>query len=161
MSDSLDGPAGVGTPTTTPLLEAQLRRRGVLAALIHLEQAIAAPSTGRERAWVDRVGEELDGLRTAFGYHVAVTEEPSGLFDEVLSQAPRLSHQIEGLRADHTRLTQAIDAAVNSARAGDAEGHISDLAEAGLDLMARVTRHRHLGSTMVYEAYLVDIDAAD
>jgi hypothetical protein len=162
MSDKTSGFTAAGAPTTTtPLQQAQLRRRGVLAALIELEQAIASPSTGREQAWIGRVAEQLADLKTAFGYHVSVTEEPAGLFDEVLSQAPRLSHQVDSLRADHVRLMQAIDAALDSARAPDAQGHVSHLTEAGSDLLARLTRHRNLGSTMVHEAYLVDIDAAD
>ena len=161
MSHASDRSDGGAVQATTPLEEAQRRRRGVQAALIDLEQAIAAPSTGRERAWIERVSGQLDVLATAFGYHVEATEERGGLFDEVVSQAPRLTRQVDYLRADHVRLAGAIEAAQRIARDPAAEGHLLDLADAGADLLARLTRHRHLGSTMVFEAYMVDIDAAD
>jgi hypothetical protein len=152
---------GTAVATTNTLHEAQLRRRGVQAALVGLEQAIAAPSTGREQAWVAGVASHLRVLRTAFGHHVEVTEGTDGLFEEVVGQAPRLNNQVEHLRADHARLNAAINHALALSAGPPAAGHVSELAELGLDLLSRLTRHRHLGATLVYEAYMVDIDAAD
>jgi hypothetical protein len=152
--------ARTGVATTT-LHEAQRRRRGVQAALVGLEQAIAAPSTGREQAWVAGVTARLRDLRIAFGHHVEVTEGTDGLFEEVETQAPRLHRQVEHLRADHAQLNAAINQALELGAGPAAAGHVSDLAESGLDLLSGLTRHRHLGATMVYEAYMVDIDAAD
>jgi hypothetical protein len=148
-----------GTPATLP--EVQRRRRGVRAALGELERAIAAPTTGREAAWVARVADQLTQVHTAFGHHIAVTEEPDGLFDEIVADAPRLANQVQQLRNDHLRIAAAIDGARLFATGPAAEGHVSELSEAAVDLLARLTRHRHLGATLVYEAYTVDIDAAD
>jgi hypothetical protein len=133
----------------------------VLAALESLEGAIAAPTTGREAAWVARVADQLTLLQTAFGHHVTVTEDEGGLFSEIVADAPRLAHQVQQLRADHLRIAAAIEGAHQLAAGPAAEGRLSDIAEAGLDLLSRLTRHRHLGATLVYEAYSVDIDAAD
>lgn len=158
-----DGFAPVAAVGTAPasLREAQRRRRGVQAALALLEQAIAAPSTGREQEWVSRTADRLVQLQAAWSNHVCVTEEPDGLFDEVISQAPRLSHQVNHLRADHVRIATLVEAALQLATRPAAEGFISDISESSVDLLARLTRHRHLGATVVYEAYHVDMDAAD
>lgn len=146
-------------PTT--LREAQRRRRGVRAALDLLERALAAPSTGREQEWVSLTADRLVQLQAAWSNHVCVTEEPDGLFDEVTTQAPRLVHQINFLRADHGRIATLVEAALQLATRPAAEGFISDISEASVDLLARLTRHRHLGATLVFEAYHVDMDAAD
>jgi hypothetical protein len=143
------------------LPEVQRRRQGVRAALDRLERAIAAPTTGREGAWIARVADQLTHVETAFGHHITVTEEEDGLFDEIIADAPRLANQVHQLRTEHLRIAAAIDRARLLATGPAAEGHLSELSEAALDLMARLTRHRHLGATLVYEAYTVDIEAAD
>jgi hypothetical protein len=143
------------------LREAQQRRRGVQAALDLLERAVAAPSTGREGDWVTLMADRLVQLQAAWSNHVMVTEEPDGLFDEVMAEAPRLSHQVDHLRADHERIATLVDAALQLATSPAAAGYISDISESSVDLLARLTRHRHLGATVVYEAYHVDMDAAD
>jgi hypothetical protein len=157
LSDFVD----VTVASTAALHEAQRRRRGVQAELVRLERAIASPSTGREQAWVAGVTARLRDLRVAFGHHVEVTEGAGGLFEEVVTEAPRLHRQVEHLRADHAKLNAAINQALALGTGPAAAGHVSDLAESGLDLLSRLTRHRHLGATMVYEAYTVDMDAAD
>jgi hypothetical protein len=158
-----DGSAAVTAVGTAPtsLKEAQRRRRGVQAALDLLERAIAAPSTGREQEWVSLAADRLVQLQAAWSNHVCVTEEPDGLFDEVIAEAPRLSHQVNFLRADHVRIAALIEGALQLATRPAAEGFISDISESSVDLLARLTRHRHLGATLVYEAYHVDMDAAD
>jgi hypothetical protein len=160
-----DQDAGVIVSLTTlgpaALPEVRRRRQGVRAALDRLEHAIAAPTTGREAAWVAKVADQLTNVETAFGHHVTVTEEEDGLFDEIIADAPRLANQVQQLRTDHLRIAVTIDRARLLATGPAAEGHLSELSEAALDLLARLTRHRHLGATLVYEAYTVDIEAAD
>jgi hypothetical protein len=160
MSDQTAGRASAKA-AVSPLDDAKRRRKGVQASLVELERALAAPSTGREQAWASRTGVQLAELRVAWQHHVETTEAPGGLFEEIVSQAPRLSHQVEHLRSDHVQLAEAIAGAERAAKANDAADRIDEVAEAALELLAPLTRHRQLGSTLVYEAYSVDIDAAD
>ena len=146
-------------PASLP--EAQRRRRGVRDALDRLERAVSAPSTGREREWLDGVSEHLSDLQAAFTYHIAVTEAPSGLLNELTEDAPRLAHAADQLRAEHGAIDLAIGRALGAARASDAAEHLALITEAVLNVMAQVVRHRHAGASLVYEAYTVDIDAAD
>ena len=81
----------------------------------------------------------------------------------MVEQAPRLAHQVGQLRADHDTIEQAIQQAMKLvADPEDVDGtSISAAGEAVLELMSSITRHRHLGASLVYEAYNVDIEASD
>ena len=151
---------GLATAPST-LHEAQRRRRGVQAALDRLERAVAAPSTDREAEWVVRMADELTHLQGTWDNHVTVTEQADGLFDEVMAEAPRLAHQIDYLRTDHLRIATLIEGARQLTGRPAAEGFVSEISETAVDLLSRLTRHRQRGATLVYEAYHVDIDAAD
>jgi hypothetical protein len=130
-------------------------------ALDRLERAVSGPSTGREQAWLDGVGEHLSDLQAAFTYHIAVTEAPDGLLNELTGDAPRLAHAADLLRADHEVIDVGIGRALAAVRAPDATEHRALIGEAVLNVMAGIVRHRHAGASLVYEAYTVDIDAAD
>ncbi len=133
------------------------RRKGVRAALDELERAVAAPATGRAEEWRRAVIDRLELLREAFTHHVVVTEGRDGLFEEIMTQAPRLAHQVDKLRGEHQAIGDALTRVLADRDAEDIEA----LREAVLQVMGAVVRHRHAGSGLVYEAYFVDIDAAD
>jgi hypothetical protein len=138
-------------------LEAIRRQRfGVRSALGELEGAVAAPAAGRTKEWTANVAEKADGLRHAFAEHIAVTEARGGLFDEVLGQAPRLSNQVNKLLAEHGTIAAGLDEL--AASTGDEVGDVRALA---IRVMGQLVHHRSDGSSLIYEAYFVDIDAAD
>jgi hypothetical protein len=155
MSDAASG------PPSDPLAEIRRRRLGVRAALDSLERSVAAPSAGREADWIAGVLEHIRALQSAFNHHVAVTEGPGGLFEEVLDHAPRLAHQVAALGAEHVAIADAITTGVDLAAAAEGTDGVAECREAAIDLMNQVTRHRHNGAGLVYEAYNVDIEAAD
>lgn len=138
-------------------LDAIRRQRfGVRSALGELEGAVAAPSAGRSKEWVAHVIERAAALRTAFAEHIEVTESRGGLFDEVVGEAPRLANQVNKLRAEHGTIRAGLDALV----AGEAE-EVGEIRAAAVQLMGQIVNHRSDGSSLIYEAYFVDIDAAD
>jgi hypothetical protein len=55
------------------------------------------------------------------------------------------------LRSETTELSEAL---------ADGEG-VDKARDRTMALMAGLVRHRHIGSDLVYEAYMVDIEAAD
>jgi hypothetical protein len=148
-------------PQPTPALEAAARRRRELrGALVDFEEALASPILDRE-AWRTEVSGALDALATAFAVHVAETEAPAGLYQEMAGIAPHLSAKARRLREEHPQVGAALVDA--SRRLG---GPLADEAEADairdelLRLMGRVVRHRQHGADLVWEAYAIDIGAA-
>jgi hypothetical protein len=137
------------------------RRQGMRAALVELEGAVAAPSAGRVDEWTAAVLRRVTALKEAFDHHVAVTEGPDGLFEEVIAEAPLLANRIAKLRDDHHAIDDALAACFSPGISLDPESQVAVLRDAAVDAMTIVVRHRHAGASLVYEAYFVDIEAAD
>ena len=141
-----------------PLARARGRRAGLRSAMGAVESSIAAPVPGREVQWRQDVGSELDRLADALERHVEETEAPDGLLAEIEQHAPRLANRVGKARADHTALRAEVAETRAVAAAG---GEVSTLRDSIVELLVHLVRHRHLGADLVYEAYMVDIDAAD
>ena len=140
---------------------ARARRLGVRAALEELESAVAAPAASRSAEWAQVLGTRLAKLQEAFDHHVVAAEGEDGLLPEIREHAPRLSHRIDELCADHGRIRAATAAAIEAVRGPDPDQHVAALRDSVVDVMRRITHHRHLGADLVYEAFNVDIEAAD
>ena len=144
----------------TPALQAAKRRRATLHdQLVHLEQAISSPASGRAEAWASQVAKEMVGLRDAFDQHVAVTEKPDGLYEEILTRAPRLAGNIHRLQEEHPTLGARIVEALARVESGDVgdEWPIEDCRDDLQRLLGGIVRHRQRGADLVWEAYNVDI----
>jgi hypothetical protein len=152
--------AASGAPSD-PLAEVRRRRLGVRAALESLERSVAAPSAGRETDWIAGLLERIQAMQVAFHHHVAITEGTGGLFEEVVDHAPRLAHAVAALSAEHVAITDAVATALDLAASAKGLVGVTETREVAIDLMSQVTRHRHNGAGLVYEAYSVDIEAAD
>jgi hypothetical protein len=139
---------------------ARRRRSGVRAAAAEVEHAAAAP--GQPSAWAKHLRVAVDGLREAWSLHVQATEAADGLFVEIVSQAPRLSHRCAQLRRDHAAIDEAIAAAAGRLGAVSLdEASVVDIRDTVIALLGRIVRHRHLGADLVYEAYNVDIEGGE
>jgi len=132
----------------------------VRAAADDLERALAQAGHGRAAQWGAAMTEALGRLRDAFEHHVAVTESDNGLFAEVVETAPRLAHRADQLRRDHEAIRQAVAGALSAVKGVRDEG-IEQAREEVVGLLGRVVRHRSRGAELVYEAWSVDIEAAD
>jgi Hemerythrin HHE cation binding domain len=145
-----------------PSLEAVRRQRvGVRTALDDLERALAAPATGRAKDWAAAVAKRGAALGDAFAHHVDVTEQQGGLFDDIVAHAPRLAPRITRLRNEHVEIAALLSDLGRAARPEDAEEEVDAVRDAALAAMGAVVRHRSAGSSLLYEAYFVDIDASD
>ena len=149
--------------STGALQAARSQRVSLRRAIAALEDALAAPAAGRTVDWGQRVTAALEHLAEVFELHVAVTERPGGLYDEIIELAPRLANKVDRFRVEHVEITEAIQAGIARCRATLTEGGPEDPATAAhlrerlLLLLARLTRHRQRGADLVYEAYAVDI----
>jgi hypothetical protein len=91
---------------------------------------------------------------------VRVTEAPGGVFDDTLAAAPRLANQVGRLRREHIEIADGLDRVTVTA-AGLDDPAVDATREESLAVMGAIVRHRSAGSSLLYEAYFVDIDAAD
>ena len=145
-------------PQPTPALEAAaLRRRELREALIAFEGALASPIRDPE-TWRAEVADALEALGQAFEDHVAATEAPGGLYDEMRDTSPHLGQKANRLRDEHPEITAALvegSERLAAPPADDADaGAIRDELQR---LMGRIVRHRQHGADLVWEAYAIDI----
>ena len=150
----------VETDASIAFEAAQAHRAGLRRAMDATEAALAAPAAGRPVDWAAGVGTALDTLQVAFESHVATTESPDGILDEIVRLSPRLTNPVGGLRRDHGELGELLHEQITALRtapgAPDAEW-IDARREAVLQLLGRLARHRQHGADLTYEAYGVDI----
>jgi uncharacterized protein YdcH (DUF465 family) len=141
-----------------PLERAKVHRERLAEAADALERAITGPA-GNETVWRDATRDALDEVRSALGAHVEEVESPDGVFAEIMERSPRLAHAIERLRAEHTKLDQAV--ARVDASLGSEEATVEDVRESTLVLLADITRHRHRGADLIWDSYDFDIGVGD
>jgi hypothetical protein len=137
------------------LEDARRGRAGMGTAVAQVEQALAA--SGASETWAAAVGAGLDQLEHALSAHVERTEAPDGLLQEILHEAPQLASRVQRARDEHATLR----ALLSEAHAAADDRAVIDLRERTGELLAALARHRDLGTEMVYDAFNVDLEAAD
>ena len=148
----------------TPTLEEVVRRRADLYhAILALEGAAARPATGREEDWVAGVIEALGEVEHEIDDHIEITERPTGLYDEIVDVAPRLSRNIQRLRAEHPQMQEA----TSTLRARLAATSAHDAAEVTVardeiqHVLGLLVKHRQRGADLLWEAYSLDTGGAE
>lgn len=140
-------------------LEVARKRRAELRdSMFVLEHALAAPAPGRMGDWAHLVGASLHQLRADFHEHIEATEGPDGLYQDILSSAPRLANAVGRLLREHADICTALDALALHAQnlRGDAFG-VCGMREIATNLLGQLVRHRQRGADLVFEAYQTDI----
>ena len=134
------------------------RRERLGSAADGLERAITR-AAGDERTWRAGVRSALDEVRAALDAHVDEVEAPGGLYTDIITRSPRLTHGIERLRHDHLTMSgQIADLAAAVAPGG---GSVETTRESALVLIAEISRHRHRGADLLWDSYDLDIGAGD
>jgi hypothetical protein len=149
---------------TPALSEARARRATLHDALVHLEMAISSPAAGRIDEWTSGVVKELTGVRDAFDQHVLVTEKPGGLYEEIITRAPRLDGTVTRLRKEHPTISiQIVDMLnrIGGVQIGSEEWPLDTARDDLQRFIGTVIRHRQRGADLVWEAYNVDIGGTE
>jgi hypothetical protein len=142
------------TVTFAPDLDALRRRRAeLLESMAALRQALAAPTSGRIAVWQGRASIALADLSADVQAHLAITEGHDGLHHDVVEVAPRLSHAVGRLNAEHAVLVDLLD----GMRAWVSAGPPDAVRALGRNLLERLARHRRREADLVFEAYQTDI----
>lgn len=132
-------------------------RAELLESMRALEQALAAPATGRSIAWAERVNVALVELDADFGEHVELTEGPEGLYRALLAAAPQLSSQVTRLVAEHSEIKKSIDSLLTSVGTPVTNGDVDSIRESATTFLGMLSRHRQRGADLVFGAYQTDI----
>jgi hypothetical protein len=139
----------------------RVRRDALYDTVIALERALAAPTSGRLDDWCALLQNRVENVRSVLQTHVQETESDGGFYDDVKERAPQLLHSAAQLQAEHAPLLAATDDLERSIDAADEADDVAAVRAAGLDLIHRVLELRHKGAELFYDAYSVDISAAD
>lgn len=151
---------------TTEVASIRSRREALLQAVVGLEDALAGPIGDQER-WRLRVAMAVDHAVARISEHVAQTEGPGNILDEILAVAPRLERRVKQMTVDHENLEKAADRLAlavaeltpddDSLTAGQIEDYAIAVRNQAVDVMGQITRHRQRGADLIYEAYQVDL----
>jgi hypothetical protein len=145
-------------PVSYALEIARKRRAELTDSILVLARALEAPVPGRAGNWTTLVTACLRQLAADFREHIAVTEGPDGLYQEILTNDPRLSHAVHRLAAEHARICHTLDRLIIEAHRADGNPkRVAQLREAVNALISQLMRHRQRGADLVYEAYETDI----
>lgn len=133
-------------------------RAGLRAATLRVEAELAGPLHGREGEWAAGVASAVDALAEAFAAHVALTEDPDGLFEQIRADAPHLDPVLRRLQAEHQTIGEALDTQRRAlADSGAAPGAAEEVRDALTTVLGRLVRHRQQGADLVWRAYEVDL----
>jgi hypothetical protein len=145
---------------TPALQQAGQRRKTLHDSLVHLEEALSSPASGRTADWTAVVVKEMHEVGAAFEQHIVVTEQSDGLYDEILERAPRLAGNVRRLREEHPEITEGITqmiAKLDQVEIGAEDWPVDKARDDLQRFIGSVIRHRQRGADLVWEAYNVDI----
>ena len=153
-----------GTQEITPTLEEVVRRRADLyQAILALERAAARPAVGREGEWALGVIEALDEVGREIVDHIEITERNEGLYDEIVEAAPRLSRNVQVLRAEHPQMqeaTAALRARLETTSIETPE-QVAEARDGIQHVLGLLVKHRQRGADLLWEAYSLDTGGAE
>ncbi|GCD99955.1 hypothetical protein [Embleya hyalina] len=139
------------------VLDAVRRRRSDLDdALLIVRDGLVADRVGPRRMAALCAG--LRQLRADLYEHVAVTEGPDGLYEEVRRADPRFEPTVWRLRDEHTRLGLLLDDLL-AGLAHDPQDAADwrALRPRVLDLLAQLVHHRSRDAQLAYDAVALDL----
>jgi hypothetical protein len=152
------------TREITPTLEEVVRRRSDLyQAILALERAAARPAVGREDEWTVGVIAALDEVEREIADHVEITERDEGLYDEIVEAAPRLSRNVQLLRAEHPEMREATSdlKARLEATPVETEEQVAEVRDGIQHVLGLLVKHRQRGADLLWEAYNLDTGGAE
>jgi hypothetical protein len=136
-------------------------QRGRLRNAAIVFEQISADVDANRDTWITAVGVALDGLLDAWDEHVAFTEGPDGLFEELLGGSVEVAPEIDRLRRDHEVLVGHITRARELLAQSVAGPDDSRVLLALTGIAKLVDQHRRRGADLLYRVYSVDISAGD
>jgi cytochrome c556 len=155
-SDVVDSEAGQRLPVSEEDADAyRARREALLTAVLELGEELDALER-QEDPDADRFRAAVRQLLATVQRQVEEADAPGGLLVQVREAAPWFASRVEQLRGEHDDLVERTRSLLDRP---DDEVRRS-LTEAR-DLSARLSRHRHRGTKLLLDAYMLDVSAGD
>lgn len=141
-----------------PGLEGLRRVRAELRdSMAALEHALAAPAPERAAVWAERVHVALVELSADVREHVALTEGPDGLHNDIVAASPRLAHAVGLLGRDHAVIGEQVENLLSQLSGASPVPEVEVIRGLATSLLGRLVRHRQVGADLIYEAFQCDI----
>jgi hypothetical protein len=132
------------------------RRANLRKASLRVEETLAMPLRGREATWAGDLASVVAELGRSWETHVALTESPDGLLEQITVDAPRLAGMVSRLRREHVDVADRLQAADQRLRSADESLPGPVRAELSA-VLQRISRHRADGGELIHQAYRIDI----
>ncbi|MGE5827253.1 MAG: hemerythrin domain-containing protein [Micromonosporaceae bacterium] len=118
---------------------------------------LRAPRTpaGTDRTLRDQLRALLAPVREAFAAHRAATEGSTGIYAEMVLDAPRLARTVDGLVAEHDAIDAAMDTLAHWIE--EVSGDIEALRRRALAVLDEIARHGQHDADLVHAAYTTDL----
>lgn len=133
------------------------RREALHRAVAELEGELDALAD-QSALDTDRFRAAIQRMVVAVGEHIDEVESPDGLLAQVIEVAPWFGARVEQLRSEHGELLARGNALLEQV---DADGEVAALLAGARELSARVSDHRHTGTALLVDTYLLDIPQSD
>lgn len=133
------------------------RREALLRAVTELDGELAVLEA-REVPDPERFRAALRRLLATLHEHIQEAEEPDSLLAQIVEQAPWLTHRTVQLRGEHGDLLARTEELIGRA---DGAATVAPLLPDARALSERVSEHRHRGTELLTDAYMLDVGAND
>jgi hypothetical protein len=144
--------------TQSELTGVREQRAKLRAAMDGVEAVLSSALAGRTGAWARELQPAMSLLRDAVNHHIAVTEGPGGLFEQIQTDAPHCSPAVQKLHGEHEQFQAEVDDVLGKLdRAADDPVAMGAVREQVTTLIGRLVRHRQRGADLIHDAYEVDI----
>ena len=136
-------------------------QRGRLRNAAIVFEQISSDVGAKRDTWITAVSVAMDSLADAWDEHVAFTEGPDGLFEELLAESVEVAPEIDRLRRDHEVLVAHVTRARELLAQPGAGPEDTRVLLALTGIAKLVDQHRRRGSDLLYRVYSVDLSAGD
>jgi hypothetical protein len=140
----------------------RVNRDSSLEALRSLEEALAAPTPGRENQWLALVVRALDELTDALDAQAGGDAEHTSLLSEIGVDEPRLQPRIRRLRQEHDDLrAAALSMRQQIAPEGGVATDTAHIRDRLASIARAVRQHRAREADLIYEAVNINLGVGD
>lgn len=155
-SDVVDSEAGQRLPVSEADADAyRARREALLTGVTELGEELDALE-GQEDPDPERFRAAVRQLLVTVQRHIEEADAPDGLLAQIREAAPWFASRVEQLRGEHDDLIERTRALLERPE-DDVRRSLTD----ARDLSDRVSRHRHRGTKLLLDAYMLDVSAGD
>ena len=128
-----------------------------MAAAASALGALADEPIVNRRTWAEQLRGAVLAMIDALAVHIDETEQPTGLYDEIMADTPRLAPAVDRLRREHVALMGQAAELIKVAAVPPSSIDVARLRDDAVALVGAVERHQRRGLDLLYDFYQVDL----